>query len=86
MKYAIERDLSDFPFWCGGEEAMERISSSPDYDEDVLEDFLTECLGETPTEVEINDFLWFEQDYIMETLGWRDEDDDEDEDEDDDED
>lgn len=77
MRYVIERDLSDFPFWCGGEEAMERISSSPDYDEVVLEDFLTECLGETPTEGEINDFLWFEQDYIMETLGWRDEDDDE---------
>ena len=86
MKYVIERDLSDFPFWCGGEEAMERISSSPDYDEVALEDFLTECLGETPTEGEINDFLWFEQDYIMETLGWRDEDDDEDEDEDDSED
>lgn len=78
MRYVIERDLSDFPFWCGGEAAMERISSSPDYDEVALEDFLTECLGETPTEGEINDFLWFEQDYIMETLGWRDEDDSED--------
>ena len=77
MRYVSERNLSYFPFWSGGERAMERISSSPDYDEDVLEDFLMECLGETPTEGEINDFLWFEQDYIMETLGWRDEDDDE---------
>ena len=86
MRYVIERDLSDFPFWGGGEQAMERISSSPDYDEVALEDLLTECLCETPTETEINDFLWFEQDFIMETLGWRDEDDDEDEDEDDSED
>mgnify|MGYP000400485576 CR=1 FL=1 len=78
MKYVIERDLSDFPFWCGGEKAMERISSSPDYDEVVLEDFLMEYLCETPTEVEINDFLWYEQDYIMETLGWREKDDSED--------
>lgn len=78
MKYVSERNLSDFPFWSGGERAMERISSSPDYNEEVLEDFLTDCLSETPTEGEINDFLWFEQDYIMETLEWREEDDDED--------
>lgn len=79
MRYVSERNLSDFPFWSGGEDAMERISSSPDYDEEVLEQFLQEqFFEEIPTEVEINDFLWFEQDYIMETLGWRDEDDDED--------
>lgn len=79
MKYVQERNLSDFPFWSGGEDAMERISSSPDYDEEVLEQFLQEqFFEEIPTEGEINDFLWFEQDYIMETLGWRDEDDDED--------
>lgn len=78
MRYVSERNLSDFPFWSGGERAMERISSSPDYDEEVLEDFLTECLSETPTETEINDFLWFEQDYIMQALEWREEDDDED--------
>lgn len=78
MKYISERNLSDFPFSSGGERAMERISSSPDYDEEVLEDFLTECLSETPTETEINDFLWFEEDYIMQALEWREEDDDED--------
>lgn len=78
MKYISERNLSDFPFWSGGERAMERISSSPDYNEEVLEDFLTDCLSETPTEGEINDFLWFEQDYIMQALEWREEDDDED--------
>jgi hypothetical protein len=78
MKYISERNLSDFPFWSGGERAMERISSSPDYNEEVLEDFLTVCLSETPTEGEINDFLWFNDDYIMEALGWREEDDDED--------
>lgn len=79
MKYISERNLSDFPFWSGGEDAMERISSSPDYNEEVLEQFLQDCFGgETPTETEINDFLWFEQDYIMETLEWREEDDEED--------
>lgn len=79
MRYVSERNLSDFPFWSGGERGMERISSSPDYDEEVLEQFLQECFfEEIPTEAEINDFLWFEQDYIMETLGWRDEDDAED--------
>lgn len=78
MKYISERNLSDFPFWSGGERAMERISSSPDYNEEVLEDFLTVCLSETPTKGEINDFIWFNDDYIMEALGWRDEDDEED--------
>lgn len=79
MKYISERNLSDFPFWSGGERAMERISSSPDYDEEVLEQFLEDCFGEEmPTEGQINDFLWFEQDYIMQALEWREEDDDED--------
>lgn len=79
MRYVSERNLSDFPFWSGGEDAMERISSSPDYDEEVLEQFLQEhFFEEIPTEDEINDFLWFEQDYIMETLGWREKDDSED--------
>lgn len=72
MKYVQERNLSDFPFWDGGEAAMERISSSPDYDEEVLEQFLQKYFEEEiPTENEINDFIWFEEDYIMKSLGWR---------------
>lgn len=85
MKYLQERNLSDFPFWSGGEDAMERISSSPDYDEEVLEQFLQECFfEEIPTEGQINDFIWFEEDYIMETLGWRAEEEEEEEDDDED--
>lgn len=86
MQYVQERNLSDFPFWSGGERAMERISSSPDYDEEVLEEFLMKHFSKTPTEGEINDFFWFYQDEIMEALGWREEGDDDDEEDYDDED
>lgn len=38
--------------------------------EDEFMDFLEEIFyGETPTDVELNDFIWFEREYIYEHIG-----------------
>lgn len=38
--------------------------------EDEFMDFLENIFyGETPTETEVNDFIWFDRDYIYESLG-----------------
>lgn len=38
--------------------------------EDEFMDFLEEVFrSETPTETEVNDFIWFEREYIYESLG-----------------
>lgn len=38
--------------------------------EDEFMDFLENVFyGETPTDTEVNDFIWFDRDYIYESLG-----------------
>lgn len=68
--------------WSGAIDTLNRIEDEGM--EEELMDFLEECFTETPTDTEVNDFLWFEDEYIFEVLGIKDEDEDE-EDEDEEE-
>ena len=68
--------------WSGAIQTLDKIKELGL--EDELMDFLEEYFsGGVPTETEVNDLLWFEEEYILNELGV---DEEEDEDEEDDED
>ena len=54
--------------WSGALQTLERIEHLDKCDEfmNMLEVFFE---GDTPTETELNDFIWFEDDTINEYLG-----------------
>ena len=54
--------------WSGALDTLKDIEEADKEDElmYLLEDIFS---GEIPTETEVNDFLWFERDYIYESLG-----------------
>ena len=54
--------------WSGALDTLKDIEEADK--EDELMYFLEEIFADTiPTETEVNDFLWFERDYIYENLG-----------------
>ena len=54
--------------WGGALDTLKDIEEADK--EDELMYFLEEIFTDTiPTEIEVNDFLWFERDYIYESLG-----------------
>ena len=54
--------------WSGALDTLKDIEEADK--EDELMYFLEEIFADTtPTETEVNDFLWFERDYIYKNLG-----------------
>lgn len=82
MKVTYEFDLREFKAWSGGYETLEKIR---EFDlnhpgaMNAAQQYIEECLGDEATETQINDMLWFEDDAILDAIGYR-EDDEEDED------
>ena len=72
MEYKVETSLEDFEAWAGGKDTLDVIIDKGDCDE--VEAFIESCFcdGEMPTDTAINDFLWFERDFIAEHMGYRD--------------
>ena len=73
MKYVVEMDLENFEAWAGGKETLKVLIENGDCEsvEDLINE-VYEDAEEMPTETTINDFLWFERDFIAEHLGYRD--------------
>lgn len=71
MEYKVECDLDQFDAWSGGKDTLDVLIDKGVCDEvqSLIEE--TFC-DETPTETEINDFLWFERDFIAGYLGYKD--------------
>ena len=69
LKIYNEIDLCDFEFWGGATEVAKYLD---DDDFAVIENYFLECYDEYLTETEINDFVWFEDDYIAELLDYDD--------------
>lgn len=66
MKYYVEKSLKDFEFWGGAKDTVKYLTTEElDYIEQML-DMDYEMMRET----EINDYFWFEDDVIAETLGY----------------
>lgn len=86
MKVTYEFDLREFKAWSGGSNTLEKIR---EFDlthpgaMDVAQRYMEECFcGEDATETEINDMLWFEDDAILDAIGYYEVPDDDEEDED----
>lgn len=70
--------------WSGAISTLEKIEEAGK--EDELMELLEEVFEyEIPTDTEVNDLLWFEDEYIFEQLDIKDEEDEEDEEEDEEE-
>lgn len=59
-------DLKD-EVWQGAVDTLDRIEKEEKQDE--LMEFLENYFVDVPTMTEVNDLLWFESDYIFESLG-----------------
>lgn len=59
-------DLKD-EVWEGAVDTLDRIENEGKQDE--LMEFLESYFMDIPTMTEVNDLLWFESDYIFESLG-----------------
>ena len=68
MEYKVESSLERFEAWSGGRDTLDVLIEKGDCDEveQLIEEM--ETLG---TDTAINDFLWFERDFIAEHLGYK---------------
>ena len=63
-------DFADYKPWSGAVSTYEAIIEKVGID--ALENFLTEVFfDEIPTDTQINDLLWFDSEYVYESLGIR---------------
>ena len=74
--------LWNFDAWSGAVSTKNRIIEAGMCDE--FDALIEECFPEGLTDVTLNDILWFDSDWIYETLGIKDEEDDEEENEEED--
>lgn len=68
MKYFKECSLEDFDAWSGGRDTLDFLVNHGLCDR--VESMIEDVFPETPTDTDINDFLWFETDMIAELLGY----------------
>ena len=69
MKISYELDLSTFKAWSGAVDTLNRIQREGKCEE--LESILEDIYPDGMTETELNDLLWFDDEWIFETLGMR---------------
>ena len=80
MKIVSEIGLEEFNAWSGAVTTKERIIEEGK--EREFEDLIEECYPEGLTDTELNDLLWFEDEWLFESLGIVDEEEEEEEEED----
>mgnify|MGYP003136124710 CR=1 FL=1 len=66
MKILKYQTMENFNAWSGAIDTLETIKEHNKIKE--LEVFLEEFFEEIPTETQINDLLWFDDEYIFEQL------------------
>lgn len=67
MKIISETRLRDFKFWSGAKETASLLGQS---EFDAIEEYLEEIRPEGMTEGDINDFFWFDDEWIANFLGY----------------
>ena len=70
-----EKGLLDFNAWSGAVETKERIIEAGL--EEEFEILIDDCYPEGISSTQLNDILWFDSEWVYETLGMTDEDEDE---------
>ena len=79
MKIFKEESISDFEAWSGAKETQQRIID--ENKEDEFDQLIEELYPDGIDETQLNDILWFEEDWIFEQLGISDEEEQEEEEE-----
>jgi hypothetical protein len=67
MKISYELDLDTFEAWSGAVETLDKIKEADKVDE--MESLLEEVFPDGCTETELNDYLWFDDEQILQDLG-----------------
>lgn len=67
MKVTKEISLEDFEWWSGAKDTADKITEAGAWEE--LESILEELYPEGIDETSLNDLLWFDDEWIFETLG-----------------
>lgn len=63
----VSRDFSQYKPWSGAEATYDKVVEAKKLDK--LEMLLEQELGECADETDVNDMLWFHDDFILECLG-----------------
>ena len=72
MTIHTETALRNFEFWSGAKDRAEALT----WDElDTIERELEELYPEGMTDTELNDLFWFDFDFVVQLLGYEDEED-----------
>ena len=69
VKKEYETDLHGFKAWSGGKDTLNELTFEQ---VESIDEMLSEWHSDGIDETELNDFLWFERDYIAELLGYSD--------------
>ncbi len=72
MEYKVElSSLESFKAWAGALDTLNTVRERGGIDilTTICEDIFS---GDIPTEVQINDWLWFDSDFIYQALGYED--------------
>lgn len=76
MKIYSEISLENFEAWSGAVDTMDTLrnleAETGDNIFDNLESMIEDIMGDDMSDIELNDFLWFENDTIAEWLGYSD--------------
>ena len=67
MKITSEMSLKNFKAWSGAKDTLNKLIELDKCDD--LEFILDELYPDGLTETQLNDILWFEDEWIYETLG-----------------
>jgi hypothetical protein len=67
MKITTDVSLRDFRAWSGGADTQQKILD--EHKESEFESMVEELNPDGMTDTELNDFLWFEEEFIYEHLG-----------------
>ena len=75
MKVTYEFDLREFKAWAGGSETLEKIREfdiTHPGSMEAAQQYIEECFGDEIDETAINDMLWFDEDEILDYIGYTD--------------
>ena len=67
MQFTQEFNVDTFHFWSGAKDTIEYVKKAKKMDElqTLIEDYFAD---QTPTKTQVNDFVWFQRDFIFEQL------------------
>ena len=65
MKITYEKHLKNFEFWGGAKELAARLTEE---EFDMIEEYYEDIGLLPPSETDVNDFCWFEADFILSEL------------------